>query len=105
MLSDDERALLEERARKAVDVRWSWAVALSQDVDFDVAKARRRELEAKAKGNASMHYFWGLVGTSLYHRQKENDEAICERIEELDNLNDLWPDDYSQSLDLNFGLD
>ena len=102
---DAEYEAQDERARASAHDTWKWALASGEDVDTCIAKARRRELEAQSRGHNDTARWWGVIGTTLYHRQKLNDEAICNAIEDVGLVDGVWPDDAGQALDWNLGPD
>jgi hypothetical protein len=83
-LDDDQE--FEQRAKDAATSMACHALAGGRDIDWCIAFCRQKELEADARGNQFTRRWWEAVGTTLSHRQKLSDEAICAA---LDTLNDL----------------
>jgi hypothetical protein len=100
---DDELADFIQQAKDAAGKMARSALATGKDIDWCVRKARENELRAVDRGNRHIALWWETIGTTLHHRQKFSDEALCQSIEDAGLVDGVWPDDAAQALDLNDG--
>src|SRR5688572_5274811 len=100
MLEDDDDEFRERASRAATDMARG-ALAIGKDVDWAIKFCRDNERDAVDRRDSGKVRWWSTVGTILHHRQQSTDVALCEAIEQIEHLDELWPPDYGQALDLN----
>src|SRR5688572_31447054 len=106
MTTDDEDFFVQDaRARKFAGKKWQGArkraSAPKRPEDLDAVDSlirtyREREMEAAVNRRFSDARRWLVAADTLSLRQKFNDEALLNAMEDLGLVDGVWPEGYEQ---------